>query len=115
MVVSRLLDYCPRVCGLRQPLRLRRRTGWRHHSLTQRFAKDLPHIINKNEANVLEWLFWNLVQIAPVLLRQDYFSHTSPPRGKNFFLYAADRQDVSSQCNLSSHGDVLANRSSRQG
>src|ERR1043165_4034863 len=101
-----------RVCSLREPLWLRRRTGRGHHSLTQRFAKDLPHVINKNEANVLEWFFRNLVQIAPVLLRQDNCSHTCPPRRKNFFLYATDRQNVSSHRDLTGHRNVLANWSS---
>ena len=99
------------ICSLRNSLRLRRRTGRRHYSLAQCFPKYLAHIINKHKANVLEWLFRHLVQIAPVLLRQNNRCHTRSPRRKHLLLYTANRQNVSAQGDLARHRDVFSNRS----
>src|SRR5688572_17443572 len=52
-----------RVCGLRYTLRTRSGRHGREYSFAQCLAKYLPHVINKNEADIFEGLLWHLVQI----------------------------------------------------
>src|SRR5215204_7242565 len=88
-VANKLLRW-PGVSGLRHSLRpCTGRRRWKY-LVFQRFAKDLPHILNKNKANILERLFWNFVQVSTILLRQYYSGNSCSARGQNLFFYTTD-------------------------
>src|SRR5215204_6449611 len=59
------------ICGLRQSLRSRSGTRRRNDFLAQRFPENLTHVVDKNKPNIFEGLLRHLVEIPPVLLRQE--------------------------------------------
>src|SRR5215213_372847 len=104
-----------RICSLRNPLwRPRGRTGRRQYPLAQCLTKDLAHVFNEYKTNVFEWFLRDLVEVTPILLRKDNRCDACSSSGKYFFLHAANRQHVPTQCDFARHCYVLANWSTRQ-
>src|SRR5579871_2140284 len=67
------------------------------------------------ETHLLPDIGRQLLQILLVLLRQENGPDAGPVRGQDLLLDAADGQHTASQGDLAGHGDLLANRTLRQG
>src|ERR1041385_7685532 len=60
-------------------------------------AENLPHVIDKDELNVLEEVLRHFIEVAFVLRRQDYLGNPGAARGQHFFFYSAHWKNVSAQ------------------
>jgi hypothetical protein len=78
--------------------------------LLQRDAQGLIDIFDRNEFEFLFRFLRYIDKVFFVELRDDHGGNASAHGGQTFFLYPADRQHESAQCDFTCHGDIGAHR-----
>src|SRR4029077_4500308 len=87
---------------LRQTSRARAGQSW-CGLLLQSLTKDLFHVVDKYEPDVLERFFWHFFKVPAVLRRQNDFCHSRATCREDFLFDATYREDVTAQSDFSGH------------
>src|SRR6266496_3148185 len=80
-------------CCLRQTSWARRAGHGNSFFGLKGLAENLPHVIDKNELNVLEEVLRHFIEVAFILRRQNYLGNASAAGGEHLLFYSPDRKN----------------------